>query len=97
MFAEYRSHNDETLQYMQFCIHRINQLKEVFRVVRLINKNTGENQFNFPKFHILMHYPEFIKLYNCADGTDTEISEMEYRLIIKQPYDRTNKKNNFLK
>jgi hypothetical protein len=43
-----------------------------------------------------MHYLEFIRLYDCADNIDIEISEMEYRLIIKQPYDRTNKKDNFL-
>jgi hypothetical protein len=97
IFAEYRSHNDETLQYIQFYIHRINQLKEVFRVVQFINKNTGENQFNFPKFYILIYYPEFIKFYNCANNIDTEISKMKYRLIIKQSYDRTNKKDNFLK
>ena len=44
----------------------------------------------------MVYYFDFVRLYGCLDDTDLEIAEMVYRYIVKQLYDRTNKKNDFL-
>ncbi len=71
-------------------------MKEVFRFIRPIDPITKEAHFNFFKFHIMIYYPDFVRLYGCPDDTDLETFEMIYKYIVKQPYDRTNKKNDFL-
>jgi len=71
-------------------------LKEVFRSIRSIDPIIKEAYCNFPKFHVMVYYPDFVRFYGCLDGTDLEIPEMVYRYIVKQSYDRTNKKDDFL-
>ncbi len=44
----------------------------------------------------MVYYSDFVRLYNYPDNTDLEIPEMVYRYIAKQPYDRMNKKDDFL-
>ena len=70
--AQYRSHDEETLRYMELALYQINQLKWVFSRYRTNlkdEKNAGH--FNFPKFHSIVHYPEFIRLFGTTDGVDT--------------------------
>ena len=71
-------------------------MKEVFRFIRFIDPIIKEAYFNFPKFHVIIYYPDFVRLYGYLDGTDVEIPEMIYKYIVKQFYDRTNKKDAFL-
>ncbi len=44
----------------------------------------------------MIHYSDFVRLYNYPDSTDSKTPEITYKYIVKQPYDRTNKKNDFL-
>ncbi len=83
IFTEYRSYNEEIFQYIQSYIARIDQLKKVFRSIRPIDPITKEAYFNFLKFHIIVYYPDFVRLYDCPDSTDLEIPEIAYRYIVK--------------
>ena len=83
IFTKYRSYNEEIFQYIQSYIARIDQLKKVFRSIRPIDPITKEAYFNFSKFHIMVYYPDFVRLYDYLDGTDSEIPEIIYRYIVK--------------
>ena len=45
-------------------------------------KNAGH--FNFPKFHSIVHYPEFIRLFGTTDGVDTSQSEAGHKFWVKK-------------
>jgi hypothetical protein len=51
--------------------------------------------FNFPKFHAITHYPEFIHMYGTTDGVDTSHMEAAHKWIIKEHFSRTNKHADF--
>jgi Plavaka transposase len=94
--AQYRSHDEETLRYMELALYQINQLKWVFSRYRTNlkdEKNAGH--FNFPKFHSIVHYPEFIRLFGTTDGVDTSHSEAGHKYLVKENFARTNKRDNF--
>ena len=56
-------------------------------------KNAGH--FNFPKFHSIVHYPEFIRLFGTIDGVDTSHSEVRHKHLVKENFARTNKRDDF--
>ncbi len=96
MLAEYRTHDEDTLGYLDQAISRIDNLKEYFRNLRPKDKHTGEGQFNFPKFHVLVHYTDFIKNFGTLDGFDSATPETGHKDQVKEPYSRTNKQDDFL-
>jgi hypothetical protein len=51
--------------------------------------------FNFPKFHAITYYPEFIHIYGTTDGVDTSYIKAAHKWIIKEHFLRTNKYANF--
>ncbi len=87
--ARYRTHDSETLRYMQHALHRIDVLKIAFR------SQTKQGNFNYPKFHVMSHYMDFISRFGCTEGTDTDHSESAHKYLIKDYYDRTNKRADF--
>ena len=94
--AQYRSHSEETLRYMLAALKRIDLLKDVFAPYRPVDKITEAGHFNFPKFHAMTHYPEYIRLYGAADGVDTSHGEAAHKYQIKEYYGRTNKRDTYL-
>ncbi len=69
--AQYKSHTDETLRYMGYALYRINQTKRAFRNAWRTDTRIrgGKNgHFNFPKWYVMSHYPEWIKRYGSATG-----------------------------
>ncbi len=59
--VQYKSHTDKTLCYMGHAFYRINQTKKVFKDACQTDAmiRGGKNgHFNFPKWHIMSHYPE---------------------------------------
>jgi hypothetical protein len=93
--AEYRSHDEETLGYMEHALNRINKMKEEFRDLRPKDRVTQEGHFNFPKFHVLTHYVSFIRKYGSLDGFDSAYPETGHKIQVKEPYKRTNKRDGF--
>ena len=66
------------LRYMEHALYQINQTKRAFKDVRQTDTMiwAGKSSyFNFPKWHIMSHYPEWIKYYGSATGFTTSIGE----------------------
>ena len=59
--AQYKSHTNEMLRYIEHPLYQINQTKRAFRDVRQIDTiiRVGKSgHFNFPKWHVMFHCPE---------------------------------------
>ena len=95
LMAQYKTHDDETLRYMEQALYRIDKMKVAFRALRPIDKSTDEGHFNFPKFHAMTHYTSFIRDFGAADNYDTEHSEAGHKYHVKDFYGRTNKKRGY--
>jgi len=92
LLAQYKTHDDETLRYLEQALYRIDRTKVVFKQFRPIDKATDEGHFNFPKFHAMTHYTSCIREYGAADNFDTEHSEAAHKYHVKAFYGRTNKR-----
>ncbi|KAH5425785.1 hypothetical protein HBI46_038730 [Parastagonospora nodorum] len=81
--AQYKSHDEDTLAYIQGALERINVFKEEFRVYQ---QTLGEEKnFNYPKWHAAL------------DSICTRAnSEAHHITIVKQFYSITNKKEYIL-
>ena len=92
LLAQYKMHDDETLEYLDHALYRIDKTKAVFKQFRPVDKATDEGHFNFPKFHAMTHYTSSIREYGAADNCDTEYSEAGHKYHVKAFYGRTNKR-----
>ncbi len=54
MLTYYRSHDNQTLKYINYALYWINKLKNVFREFR-VDKRNQEEHFNFLKYHVFAH------------------------------------------
>ena len=95
LMAQYKTHDDETLRYMEQALYRIDKMKVAFRALRPLDKSTDEGHFNFPKFHVMTHYTSFIRDFGAADNYDTEHSEAGHKYHVKDFYGRTNKNRGY--
>ena len=95
LLAQYKTHDDETLRYLEQALYRIDRTKAVFKRFRPIDKATDEGHFNFPKFHAMTHYASCIREYGAADNFDTEHSEAAHKYHVKAFYGRTNKRQGY--
>lgn len=87
--AQYKSHDDTTLRYMNDALRRMDLLKWAFR------EQQGKTAFNYPKFHVLSHWPENIRKFGAADGFDTAHFEAAHIYLVKKHYQLTNKRFDF--
>ncbi len=88
--AEYRSYTETSLAYLNNALKQIYETKKLFKNTRISVKNP-ERDFNIPKFYILTHYIEFIRLYDSAINMITGISETAHKILLKTYYNRINK------
>ena len=95
LIAQYKTHDDKTLCYIEQALYRINKMKVAFRALRPLNKSTDEGHFNFPKFHAMTYYTLFIRDFSAADNYNTEHSKAGYKYHVKDFYRRTNKKRGY--
>ena len=91
LMAQYKTHDNETLCYMEQALYRIDKLKGAFKALCPLDKSTKEGYFNFPKFYIMTYYTTFIWEFGAADNFDIEHSEAGHKFYIKEFYARTNK------
>jgi hypothetical protein len=75
LLAQYKTHDDKTLRYLEQALYKIDRTKIAFQRLRPVDKITEEGHFNFPKFHVMSHYTTCIKEYGAADNFNTEHSE----------------------
>ena len=88
--AQYTTHDESTLMYMDHALERIDKLIGVFNQFRPVDKD-GEPTFNIPKLHAMTHYREFIQRYGSLMGTDSGVGEVGHKTMLKEFFSRTNK------
>ena len=96
MLAEYQTHNEDTLEYLNQTISQIDNLKKYFYNLQSKNKHTKKEQFNFSKFHVLVRYINFIKKFETLDEFDSVTFKTDHKDQMKESYSYMNKQNNFL-
>ncbi|KAA1479326.1 hypothetical protein DENSPDRAFT_862008 [Dentipellis sp. KUC8613] len=90
--AQYQSHSDDTLGYLEDTLAEFHQHKSVFleESARIVPN------FNLPKLHMLEHYVPGIKSIGTTDNSNTEFTERLHIDNAKHAYDATNKKANYV-
>ncbi len=92
MLAQYVSHDDKTLRYMEHALYRLEKIKIAFEHYRLIDLMLYQPAFNYPNFHAISHFVQCIRNYDSAINYDTAHSETAHKYLLKTFYNRTNKK-----
>ncbi|MCJ1466076.1 hypothetical protein MMC07_004695 [Pseudocyphellaria aurata] len=94
LIAQYCSHDDTTLSYLDQALMRINVYKEGFQDIRRTDGNV-EKRFDFPKFHVMSHYSDHVRKFDTTDGYDMAHFEANHKFMLKAFYKRTNKRETF--
>ncbi len=97
LIAQYCSYDEQTLRYLNQTLFRVNFFKSVFRETRQFAQENENEHFNFLKFHVMSHYSDFIRKYDTIDDYDISHDEIKHKYMIKQYYDRINKRKTFQK
>ncbi|KAG8728949.1 hypothetical protein FRC11_009853, partial [Ceratobasidium sp. 423] len=86
MLASLMTHTTSTLLWLRETLDTLHALKWVF-----LHPKVRED-FNFPKFHALMHYIDAIRSHGSLDGYNSEISERLHIDLAKNAYRASNKR-----
>ena len=92
MLAQYVSHDDKTLRYMEHALYRLEKTKIAFEHHRPIDSKLCRPTFNYPKFHAVTHFAQCIRDYGSAVNYDTAHSKTAHKYLLKAFYNSTNKK-----
>ncbi len=92
MLAQYPSHNDKTLSYMEHALYRLDITKIAFENHQPIDAKLFRPTINYPKFHTMIHFAKYIRDYGSAINYDTAHNEVAYKYLLKAFYGPTNKK-----
>ncbi|KIK60606.1 hypothetical protein GYMLUDRAFT_123737, partial [Collybiopsis luxurians FD-317 M1] len=87
--AQYPSHDEETLGYMQEELDNWHKHRSYF-----IEKGPRED-FNIPKFHSLLHYIDAIRWFGTTDNYNTEMFERLHIDFAKEGWRASNKRDHF--
>ena len=85
--AQYPSHDNTTLGYMEDALNAFQKDRNVF-----IEAGARED-FNIPKLHSLLHYVDSIKDFGATDGYNTEMFERLHIDFAKEGWRASNHKN----
>lgn len=84
-FAQYKQHDESTLEEMQQRLDMWENHKDVF--IRL----TYREDFNFPKMHGMQHYIDAIRRVGSLKYLSTDESEASHIPFAKKPFEASNK------
>jgi len=70
LLAEYKSHNEDIIEYLKAALYWMDKTKEVFLPYQPDDKNPPD--FNIPKLYAISHYPKMICVFGALMGTTTE-------------------------
>ena len=87
--AQYPTHDDETLGYMDAALQTWRDNKSYFVDVGI------RDHFNIPKFHSLVHYVEMIRLFGTTNNYNTEMFERLHIDYSKKGWRASNKRDEF--
>ena len=85
--AQYTSHSDETLQYLDEALDIFHKEKQVFQEI------WPEINFNLPKLHSLLHFSQLIRLFGATDNYNTEQFERLHIDFTKDAFRASNKRD----
>ena len=92
MLAQYVSHDNKTLRYMEHALYRLKKTKIAFEQHRTIDSKLCWPTFNYPKFHAISHFVQCIQDYGSTVNYNTAHSETAYKYLFKAFYNKTNRK-----
>jgi hypothetical protein len=85
--AQYSTHDDHTLGYLQEAL-------DAFHKNKIVLKELGVREhFNIPKIHILAHYINSICMFGATDNYNTEAFEHLHIDFAKEAWRATNKRD----
>ncbi|KIY60855.1 hypothetical protein CYLTODRAFT_363630 [Cylindrobasidium torrendii FP15055 ss-10] len=87
--AQYRTHDDETLGYMEAALQRWRDNKDYFISVKI------RDHFCIPKFHSLVHYVKMIRYFGTTDNFNTEMFERLHIEFAKKGWRASNHRDEF--
>ncbi|CAA7267308.1 unnamed protein product [Cyclocybe aegerita] len=87
--AQYPTHNNSTLEYLQNTIEEFHEHRNYFIQLGL------RKDFNIPKFHSLLHYIDAIKDFGTTDNYNTEMFERLHINFAKHGWQATNLRDEF--
>lgn len=87
--AQYSTHDNITLSYLQDALRDFHAHKAVF-----INLGVRKD-FNIPKLHVLIHYAECIQLFGTTDNYNTEMFERLHIDFAKHGWRASNQRDEF--
>lgn len=85
--AQYTTHDDHTLQYMQDALNLFHANRQYFITTGI------RVDFNIPKFHSLLHYITSIQYFGTTDNYNTETFERLHIDFAKEGWRASNHKN----
>ena len=88
--AQLPSHSASTLARLDDTLARFHNNKDGFVDLSI------RNHFNLPKIHSLIHYSTSIHLFGTTDNYNTEQTERLHIDIIKDTYEATNHKDEYI-
>ena len=77
---------------MKHTLYRFENTKIAFEYHQLINSKLCQPTFNYPKFHATSHFVQYIRDYGSAVNYDTGYSKAAHKYLVKEFYNKTNKK-----
>ncbi|TFY54970.1 hypothetical protein EVJ58_g8548 [Rhodofomes roseus] len=87
--AQLPAHTSTTLAQLEDSLARFHANKAIFVALGI------RDHFNFPKLHSLQHYVTGIKMFGTADGTNTAQSEHLHISLAKDPWRKSNRKDEY--
>ncbi len=91
MLAQYVSHDEETLRYMEHALYKLEKTKIAFEQHQPIDSKLYRPIFNYLKFHAISHFIQYIRDYGSVVNYNTAHSKTAYKYLLKAFYNRTNK------
>jgi hypothetical protein len=88
VITSYHSHTETTLKYLQDTLSGMSSNIHLFLLYR-----KSHSMSKIPKIHFLLHYIKCIREMGSADNSDTEISEVAHKNLIKDGYRSSNMVN----
>ncbi|KAF5316434.1 hypothetical protein D9619_006912 [Psilocybe cf. subviscida] len=87
--AQYETHDNDTLGYLQDALNSFHENKSYFIEV------DARKHLNLPKLHSISHYIQCIKLFGTTDNYNTEMFERLHIDFAKQGWRASNQRDEF--
>ena len=92
MLAQYISHDDKMLRYIEHNLYKLEKTKIAFEHYWPIDAKLCRPTFNYPKLHATSHFVQCIRDYGSTVNYDTTHSKVAHKYLLKAFYNKTNKK-----